>query len=85
MKHSSIATFQSYFQPLTNILRNPRSITSAVPTTSQEVLSQARNANGSSLTTYGIILAQVLGFFTVGEMIGRFKVVGYHGEVHHEH
>lgn len=68
------------------MVRNPRSITSAVPTGSgQQVLSQARNANGEQLTTYAVILAQVLGFFTVGEMIGRFKIVGYHGEPHHEH
>lgn len=49
------------------------------------MLNQARNTNREQLTNYAVIVAQVLGFFTVGEMIGRLKVVGYHGEVHHEH
>jgi len=29
----------------------------------------------------GVLVAECLGFFTVGEMIGRFKLIGYHGEV----
>ena len=37
------------------------------------------------MATLGVIAAEVLGFFTVGEMIGRLKVVGYTGDVvHHE-
>jgi len=81
-----MATFQSYFQPLTNMMRNPRSISNAVPAGSgAQMLSSARNTNSQQVTNYAIILAQVLGFFTVGEMIGRLKVVGYHGEPHHEH
>ena len=35
--------------------------------------------------TGGVVLAELLGFFTVGEIIGRVKIVGYHGDVHHEH
>lgn len=27
-----------------------------------------------------VVAAQVLGFFTVGEIIGRFKLVGYRAE-----
>lgn len=84
-RNSSISTFQSYFQPLVNVVRNPKSITSSVPTTSGQALSQVRNADGQQWTSYAIVLAQLLGFFTVGEMIGRLKVVGYHGEVHQEH
>jgi hypothetical protein len=51
----------------------------------ESALSTVRNVNSQQLTTVAIIFAQVLGFFTVGEMIGRMKLVGYHGEVHHEH
>ena len=29
----------------------------------------------------GVVGAEVLGFFTVGEMIGRMKLVGYRGGV----
>ncbi|KIW70565.1 hypothetical protein PV04_02823 [Phialophora macrospora] len=89
MAPPSLAQFQSYFQPVTNVLRNPRSISSAKSVTSSinpdTVLSSIRNVNRKQLTTTGIIFAEVLGFFTVGEMLGRLKIVGYHGEPQHEH
>jgi F-type H+-transporting ATPase subunit g len=31
----------------------------------------------------GVVAAEVIGFFTVGEIIGRFKVVGYHPAPEH--
>jgi F-type H+-transporting ATPase subunit g len=51
----------------------------------QSVLSSIRNVNTQQLATVGVIGAEILGFFTVGTMIGRMKLIGYHGEVHHEH
>lgn len=63
------------------MVRNPSQITKAM---NPEALQSVRNMNSSQLVAYAIIAAQVLGFFTVGEMIGRMKIVGYHGEVHHE-
>ena len=48
-------------------------------------LSQLRNFDTAALTTVGVVVAEVLGFFTVGEMIGRFKIIGYRGDHgHHE-
>jgi len=48
-------------------------------------LGQLRNFDTAALTTAGVVLAEVIGFFTVGEMIGRFKIIGYRGEHgHHE-
>ncbi|KIY02098.1 uncharacterized protein Z520_02236 [Fonsecaea multimorphosa CBS 102226] len=90
MAPPSVAQFQSYFQPVINVFRNPASITSSASSAVKavnpdSVLGTIRNANSSQLTTFGIVFAQVLGFFTVGEMIGRMKIVGYHGEPHHEH
>ncbi|EHY57771.1 ATP synthase subunit G atp20 [Exophiala dermatitidis] len=90
MAPPTVAQFQSYFQPLINVFRNPRSISSVASSVSnsvnpEAVLSSIRNVNSRQLANAGIIFAQVLGFFTVGEMIGRWKIVGYHGEVHHEH
>jgi hypothetical protein len=41
--------------------------------------------NTAQLATYGVIFAELLGFFTVGEMIGRFKLVGYRGEKEAHH
>lgn len=37
--------------------------------------------NGSDATQAGVVLAQVIGFFTIGEIIGKMKIVGYKGEV----
>lgn len=34
------------------------------------------------MVSAGVVGAEVLGFFTVGEMVGRFKLVGYRGDVH---
>lgn len=49
------------------------------------ILSWIRNANREQLVSAGVIGAEVLGFFTVGEMIGKMKLVGYRGDVeHHE-
>lgn len=33
----------------------------------------------------GVVSAEVLGFFTVGEIIGRRHIVGYQGEPEHAH
>jgi F-type H+-transporting ATPase subunit g len=53
--------------------------------TPENVLSSIRNINREQMITYGVIGAEVLGFFTVGTMVGRLKIVGYHGQPHHEH
>jgi F-type H+-transporting ATPase subunit g len=87
---STVAQFQSYFQPVVNAARNPRSLMSTASSTAnsvnpESVLSSIRNVNGRQLAAVGIVFAEVLGFFTVGEMVGRMKLVGYHGEMHHEH
>ena len=39
----------------------------------------------AQLVSGGVVIAEVLGFFTVGEMIGRFKLVGYRGEKGEHH
>lgn len=88
-------TVQSYLTPLQNALRNPSSLMnrtveragSAAENTAQTAmnnpenfLTRLRNMDTATLTTAGVVFAEVLGFFTVGEMIGRFKVVGYRGD-----
>lgn len=47
------------------------------------MLSRIRNVNRQEMVSVAVITAEVLGFFTVGEMIGRLKLVGYRGDVHH--
>ena len=51
--------------------------------TPEGILSRVRNMNGQQLASAGVIGAEVLGFFTVGQMLGRLKLVGYRGDVHH--
>ncbi|KAF2765461.1 hypothetical protein EJ03DRAFT_354831 [Teratosphaeria nubilosa] len=50
----------------------------------QSIMTQLRNFDSQTALSAGVVLAEVLGFFTVGEMIGRFKIVGYRSE-HGEH
>ena len=85
----TIAQFQSYFQPVTNAVRNPRTVMSSLSQMSgnsspESFANSLRNINRQQLVTMGVIGAEVLGFFTVGTMIGRLKIVGYHGKVEHE-
>lgn len=49
----------------------------------QSFASRLRNMDSSALTSVGVVAAETIGFFTVGEMIGRFKIVGYRGEHSH--
>ena len=76
----SMSQFQSYLQPVTNVIRNPSSLsaqTSNLVAEPQKMLSQARNFSGQQMLTVGIVIAELIGFFTVGEMIGKLKIVGY--------
>ncbi|KAI9682317.1 MAG: hypothetical protein M1817_000371 [Caeruleum heppii] len=84
------ATFQNYFQPLVNAARNPMNAFSHYSPnphamTPQHLLSQIRNVDRKTMVTSGVVVAELLGFFTVGEMIGRFKLVGYRGDVGEPH
>lgn len=93
----SIQNFQSYFSPLLRRLTNPRSLlnsgaansaTQAAETAAaspEALLQRLRNLDRATLARGGVLTAEALGFFTVGEMLGRMKIVGYHGEVHHDH
>ena len=53
--------------------------------TPESILNTIRNVNSQQLVTVGVVGAEILGFFTVGTMLGRLKIVGYHGQPHHEH
>ncbi|KAI1137224.1 mitochondrial ATP synthase g subunit-domain-containing protein [Hypoxylon sp. FL0543] len=88
MSPPSLATFQSYWQNALKQIRNPNALLETASKFAQQpsaLLQQARNVNRAQLVTGGVILAECLGFFTVGEMIGRFKIIGYHGDNHAAH
>ena len=98
-------TIQSYFAPLRNAVSNPSSIMnstgqsigrSAEQTAQtavnnpQSFMTRLRNFDSATLTTVGVVTAETIGFFSVGEMLGRFKIVGYRtsggmqeAQVHH--
>lgn len=89
MSPPNLQAFQSYLQPALNIIRHPSSLTQQAAETStmnpEHILSRIRNVNRAQLASAGVIAAEVLGFFTVGEILGRMKLVGYRGDAeHHE-
>ncbi|PHH60264.1 hypothetical protein CDD81_1892 [Ophiocordyceps australis] len=75
MNPPSLATFQSYYQNLWNALKS-----GSLFKVSQNMLQQLRNIGSPQIAVGAVIFAECVGFFTVGEMIGRFKIIGYHGE-----
>jgi len=82
------STFQTYFQNLWKQLQNPSSFFQSAQKTagsSGAPLGAVRNISKTQVVAGGVILAECLGFFTVGEMIGRLKLIGYHGEVEAAH
>lgn len=90
MSPPDLATFQRYTQPLINAVRNPAGMLNQTSNTASTmspeiILSRIRNINREQMAAVGVVGAEVLGFFTVGEMIGRLKLVGYRGDKeHHE-
>ncbi|KAF2107553.1 putative mitochondrial F1F0-ATP synthase g subunit [Lophiotrema nucula] len=76
-----VATFQSYFQPLINAVRHPGSLLSSTANSSAvsplNILNRVRNLSTAQWVSGVVITAEAIGFFTVGEMLGRLKLVGY--------
>ncbi|KAI5795394.1 mitochondrial ATP synthase g subunit-domain-containing protein [Peziza echinospora] len=72
-----ISAFETQYKTLVQRLQNPSSLAKSFSV--QNVL--AKLSDTAALKNTGIIAAEVLGFFTVGEMIGRRKIVGYRGKV----
>lgn len=83
--YRSLQTFQSYAQPLLSAFRKPSTLLTQSTTAAESLLGRIRSMDNKQWASVGVIGAEVLGFFTVGEMIGRFKVVGYRSDKeHHE-
>ncbi|KAI9806507.1 MAG: hypothetical protein M1833_003694 [Piccolia ochrophora] len=90
MSPPPLSTFQSYLQPAVNALRNPTHVFTQTTTatnalTPSKIYTQIRSINREQLVTAGVVAAETIGFFTVGEMLGRFKIVGYRGEKGEHH
>ncbi|KHN96735.1 ATP synthase subunit g [Metarhizium album ARSEF 1941] len=80
MSPPSLATFQNTYQTLWRSLRRGTLFPSP-----QNMLQQARSLSTAQLAAAGVVAAECLGFFTVGEMLGRFKIVGYRGQTAPHH
>ncbi|CZR54940.1 related to F1F0-ATP synthase subunit G [Phialocephala subalpina] len=81
-----VSTFQSYFQRFVKSFRNPSALLQSAPSaTPANALQTIRNINRTQVVSGAVVFAELLGFFTVGEMIGRMKLVGYRGDTHGEH
>lgn len=80
-------TIQSYVQPLTKAFSNPSTLLNRAPAANnpQSFLARARDMDSATLKQVGIVTAEVIGFFSVGEMLGRFKIVGYRSDAAHVH
>lgn len=50
-----------------------------------ETLLRLQSLDKKQLAVLGVTTAELIGFFSVGEIIGRFKLVGYRGETAHAH
>ncbi|OAA54995.1 mitochondrial f1f0-ATP synthase g [Niveomyces insectorum RCEF 264] len=70
-----LATFQTAFQNAWKQLQHPAQLLQS----SASLVQQARRLTPTQLAAGGVLAAELLGFFTVGEIIGRFKLIGYHG------
>lgn len=89
-------TVQEVVNPLTKAVRNPAGYGSQTAKAAdktaetainnpQSFLTRLRNLDHATLTTVGVTTAEVIGFFSIGEIIGRFKVVGYRSTGAHAH
>ncbi|KZZ92067.1 ATP synthase subunit g [Moelleriella libera RCEF 2490] len=80
MSPPPVTTFQNVYQNLWKSFQNGTLFPSP-----QSLAQQARNVSNAQLVAGGVVAAECLGFFTVGEIIGRFKIVGYRGETGTHH
>ncbi|CAJ2499960.1 Uu.00g028130.m01.CDS01 [Anthostomella pinea] len=87
MSPPSVSTMQSYYQNAMKIMRNPSSLMQTASQTAEKaaqqpasILQRVQNINRAQLVAGGVVLAECLGFFSIGEMVGRFKIIGYHGD-----
>jgi len=51
----------------------------------ESLLTRLRNFDTATLASVGVVAAETIGFFSVGEMLGRFKIVGYRSEAPAHH
>ncbi|KAL8654843.1 MAG: hypothetical protein Q9210_001266 [Variospora velana] len=87
MSPPNLQAFQAYAQPLIRAARNPATLfnqaTTSGSATPSSILTRIRDLKPQQMASAGVVAAEMLGFFTVGEMIGKMKIVGYRGGKEH--
>lgn len=78
--NSKIDFFQSTWK---SIYANARPTLQSI--SFKDALAKAQAVSSKEVATYGIIAAEILGFWTVGEIIGRQKIVGYRHKIESHH
>ncbi|KAF3902949.1 hypothetical protein ABW20_dc0101180 [Dactylellina cionopaga] len=94
MNPPSLDSLQNFYRPYVGPLLNPSSwwghIKSIRPRISalpdpETAMHSIQAVPKKELAQYAVLAAECLGFFTVGTMIGRRKIVGYRGGVVEHH
>ena len=90
----SLEALQNFYRPYVGPLLNPGSWWGHLKTIRPRIaalpdpetaLQRAQAVPKQDLARYAILAAECLGFYTVGTMIGRRKIVGYRGGVKEHH
>jgi F-type H+-transporting ATPase subunit g len=79
--YSDWSTFQSTFQATFKPLLKPANAANYA----RQFVTFARSASQKELAYFGVLGAEILGFFTVGEIVGRRKLIGYRGDTKAHH
>ncbi|OQO06407.1 hypothetical protein B0A51_17997 [Rachicladosporium sp. CCFEE 5018] len=88
MAPPNMQTIQSYLTPLQNAAKNYQTLLNRTSQTAAQTaeaavknpetfLTRLRNLDSATLIQVGVVTAETIGFFTIGEIIGKFKIVGY--------
>ncbi|GIZ42472.1 hypothetical protein CKM354_000574200 [Cercospora kikuchii] len=96
MQPPNAQTVQNVIAPIRNAVSNPTAVGSRTAKAAEKTADQAinspqsflerlRNLDSATLTQVGIVTAETIGFFSIGEIIGRFKIIGYRSNAAHEH
>ena len=71
-----LSTIQSFWQDVFNRLKKPNDLLHAIESPAA-TLQKLQGLSRAQWAAGGVLAAELLGFFTVGEIIGRFKLIGY--------
>ncbi len=75
----SVATFQNSYRALWKQVQKPQALIQSAQQAVAGPGSVMRNLSTAQLVAVSVLGLECVGFYTVGQIIGRFKLVGYYG------